>query len=71
MRPHRTLGNSLGLGAVVLMLGLLGAEIAELEHWAEALTPRFGGQAAIHLGAVLASFAGGTMVQARRATKET
>ena len=34
MRPHRTLGNSLGLGAVVLMLGLLGAELAELAHWA-------------------------------------
>lgn len=58
-------GHSIGAIAVVAALGLIGAEIGELNAWSE-VTPAFVSEMLLQLGPVLVAYVGGTMVKQRR-----
>ena len=59
-----TSGHSVGAIAVVAALGLIGAEMAELESWSE-VSPAFVGEMILQLGPVVAAYVGGRMVNAQ------
>lgn len=56
------LGWMLFIAALAMMLSLLAGDVAALTHWSDALYPAFVGGVLGHLGAVLAAFAGGKLL---------
>jgi len=61
MNPTRS-GWLLFAAALGMMLSLMSANITELQAWDEMSEPSFIGNAAAHLGAVIAAFVGGKMI---------
>lgn len=56
------MGWMIGLGALGMMFGLMGNEVAELQSWNEALTPGFVGNMLLHASVVIAAFIGGKLI---------
>ena len=54
-------GSEIGVGAILLAIGLVGAEIAELDTWAMATTPVFIGEMAWQIGTVVGAYWGGRL----------
>lgn len=50
------------LAALGMMMGLLGAELAQMKSFGEALTPGFFGKGLIHVSSVIAAFVGGKII---------
>lgn len=59
------MGWMIGLGALGMMFGLMGTEVAELQSWSEALTPGFIGNMLLHASVVIAAFVGGKLIPTR------
>lgn len=58
-----TTGWIIGVAALGAMLTLMSADIMNLDTWAAAKTPAFIGEALAHVGAVIAAFIGGKLIE--------
>ena len=59
-------GRMTALGAAGLMAGLMVAEIAGLQSWAQALAPPFVAKVVGHIAVVIGAYEGGRMVPSRK-----
>ena len=59
------MGWMVGIGALGMMFGLIGQEVAELPSWADALSPSFVGDMFLHASVVIAAFVGGRLIPTR------
>ena len=59
---QKHLGWVVGVGALGMMLGLIGNEVGELQRWGDALAPSFVGKTFLHASTVIAAFVGGRLI---------
>lgn len=59
------MGWMVGIGALGMMFGMIGQEVAALPSWGDAATPSFVGDMFLHASAVIAAFVGGRLIPTR------
>lgn len=59
---NKIVGWSLGVGAVVAMLGLMAADVRALHSWSEVVQPAFIGDMMAHISTVGMAFLGGKLI---------
>lgn len=57
-----TTGMAFGLAALGMTVGLLGAEISQLQDWQPVVTPAFVGKSLMHVATVIAAYVSGQLV---------
>jgi hypothetical protein len=68
---QKTAGWTIALAGIGMMAGLIGADIIQLMHLGDTLTPSFIGNMLLHLSATIAAFVGGRLIPDDRTDKFT